>query len=304
MASNTTVQHDKSHPRKALQALGDILVAPPFQDALTALGLTSLDAIFAFDGGKDLVKDNIGTHRRRLQLETLLPDATQPIKLYLKRYDRPPRLQQLLHWLTHGRRISFAYAEHETACRLAAAGIDTPHTVTCGRQWGLLFEKRSFLMTREVAESDSLERKLPTCFSGSATSDTLRQRRDFIRQLAQFVKRFHETGYRHRDLYFCHIFHSRTGTFCLIDLARAFRPILRRRFQIKDLAQLHYSAPRDFFSATDRLRFYLAYGNRKSLKPSDKSLIATVTKKAARMARHNRKHRIPVPYLDRTNEAC
>ena len=304
MTSNATTKHDRLHPRDALQASGDILVASPFQAALNALSLTSLDAVFAFDGGKDLVKDNIGTHRRRFQLETTLPDTTHPTKLYLKRYDRPPRLQQLRYWLAHGHRISFGQGEHETACRLATAGIDTPQTVTCGQQWGLLFEKRSFLMTREVADSDSLERKLPVCFTGPATPEALRQRRDFIRRLGLFVKRFHETGYRHRDLYLAHIFYSTTGSFCLIDLARAFRPILRRRFQIKDLAQLHYSAPREHFSATDRLRFYLSYCGRSELDATDRTLIAAVVKKAMRMVRHNRKHRIPVPFLDRASERC
>jgi hypothetical protein len=280
-----------------------MLVAPHFQAALAAIGLTSFEAIFAFDGGTDLAKRNIGTHRKRLQLEITLPGDERPTKLYLKRYDRPPRFQQLIHWLTHGRRVSLGRAEHDTACALAAEGVGTPHTVACGQQWGTLFEKRSFLMTRQIAQSESLERRLPSCFTGPITADTLRQRRDFINRLAAFARRFHQTGYRHRDLYFAHIFHSTTGAFCLIDLARAFKPILRRRFQIKDLAQLHFSAPHDSFSRTDRLRFYLAYSERSSLGASDKKLIAAVVKKAARMARHNRKHNVPVPYLDRTREA-
>jgi hypothetical protein len=158
-------------------------------------------------------------------------------------------------------------------------------------------------MTLEVRAAESLERRLPACFGAPLTPDTLRQRRDFIRRLAGFVRRFHETGYCHRDLYFSHIFHSDTGVLSLIDLARAFKPFLGRRFQIKDLAQLHYSAPGHSFSATDRLRFYLTYCDRKTLRPSDKSLVAAILKKAARMARHNRKHRVPVPYLDRTREA-
>ena len=281
-----------------------MLVAPEFQAALDALGLTCLDAVFVFDRGRDLAKRNIGSYRRRLQLEVTLPGVKQPTKLYLKRYERPPRFQQLMHWLRHGRRISFGCGEHDVSQRLASEGIGTPHTVACGQEWGTLFEKRSFLMTREVPDGEALERRLPPCFCGSATGERARQRRDFIERLAKFVRQFHNTGFRHRDLYFAHIFCSTDETFCLIDLARAFRPILRRRFQIKDLAQLHYSAPRDFFSATDRLRFYRAYLGRESLDASDRRLLAAVVKKAVRMARHNRKHRIPVPFLDSSCEAC
>ena len=304
MTSDAVVQHDRCRPREALQASGDILVATEFQAPLAAMGLTSLETLFAFDRGKDLAKGNIGAHRRRFQLEVALPGAERPTKLYLKRYDHPPRFQQIVNWLAQRRRASLGPAEHNTACSLAAEGIATPHTVACGQQWGWLFEKRSFLMTREVAEAEALERRLPDCFGGPAAPDTLRQRRDFIRRLAAFLKRFHETGYRHRDLYFSHIFYSAAGSFCLIDLARAFRPVLRRRFQIKALAQLHYSAPRDRFSTTDRLRFFLAYRGRKTLELSDRSFIAAVVKKANRMARHNRKHRVPVPFLDQTSDAC
>jgi hypothetical protein len=304
MTPDAADQHDTRIAREPLQASGDILVAPRFQAALAAAGLTSIDAIFAFDRGKDLAKRNIGPHRKRLQLEVTVPGEERPTKLYLKRYDHPPRLQQLVHWLTHRRRVSLGRAEHDTAWKLASEGVGTPHTVACGQQWGALFEKRSFLMTREIAQSESLERKLPPCFIGLATSDKIHQRRDFIKELAALVRRFHQTGYRHRDLYFAHIFHSTAGSCCLIDLARAFKPILRRRFQIKDLAQLHYSAPRDHFSRTDRLRFYLAYSGNKSLGSSDKRLMTAIVKKAARMARHNRKHMIPVPYLDRAAEAC
>jgi hypothetical protein len=304
MTADAAVTNDTVSGREALRPSRDMLVAPGFREALTSLDMTSLDAVFAFDQGRDLAKSNIGSHRRRFQLAVTLPGAKQPTKLYLKRYDRPPRLQQLMHWLRHGRRVSLGCGEHDVACRLASKGIGTPHTVACGQEWGTVFEKRSFLMTREVADSEALERKLPPFFRGSATAKTIRQRRDFIERLAAFVRRFHETGYRHRDLYFAHIFCSTDQTFCVIDLARAFKPILRRRFQIKDLAQLHYSAPQRFFSSADRLRFYRAYVGRESLGPSDRRLLAAVVKKANRMARHSRKHKIPVPFLDPSSEAC
>lgn len=303
MSSHTTDQQDEPIARESLEVSRDILVAPRFRAALAGSGLTSLGAVFASDQGRDLAKPNIGAHRKRLQLEVTLEGVPEPVKLYLKRYDRPPRWQQLMHWIRHHRRVSLGRAEHDIACDLASQDVGTPHTVACGQQWGLLFEKRSFVMTRQIVRSESLERRLPPCFAAPATANRIRQQRDFIDRLAAFIRRFHQTGYRHRDLYFAHIFHSTSGAFCLIDLARAFQPILHRRFRVKDLAQLYYSAPRDSFSLTDRLRFYRAYAGCKSLGPSDKKLIAAIVQKARRMARHNRKHRIPVPYLDRTREA-
>ena len=276
----------------------EFVVGVPFEDALAELGLISLEAVFAFESGRDLAKANIGRFRRRLQFDAQPRGMSHPVRVFLKRYDRPPIILQLRNWVLHHARRSFARTEGETAERLAACGIPTPHVVALGEQWGLLFERRSFLMIEEVQDSEALERRLPPCFDGDAAGTGGTARRDFIRRLAAFVKRFHDTGYRHRDLYLCHIFCSSQGEFSLIDLARASRPILRRRFQIKDLAQLHYSAPATRFSRTDRLRFYLAYAGRRGLRRRDKLFVCRVLRKAAKMARHSAKHGDRIPFLE------
>lgn len=273
-----------------------VLAAEPFRQALEELELTSLDAVFAFEGGTDMAKKGLGRFRRRLHFELTPAGSQRPVRVFLKRYDRPPVLRQLRHWLEHRKRASFGVAEHETASRLAEAGIRTPVTVACGQAWGLCFERASFLMTEEVAGAASLEQKRPACFEGPATQANVRARRDFIVRLAEFVRRFHATGYRHRDLYLCHIFHSERDGFCLIDLARAFRPLLSRRFRLKDLAQLHYSAPGRYVTRTDRLRFFLAYSGHERLSPQDKACIRAVVRKANAMARHSRRHGIPIPF--------
>jgi hypothetical protein len=61
-----------------------------FAEGLSRLGLTSLEAVFAFDSGRDLAKANIGRFRRRLQFEVVPTGEEHPVKVYLKRYDRPP----------------------------------------------------------------------------------------------------------------------------------------------------------------------------------------------------------------------
>jgi hypothetical protein len=271
-----------------------------FADAFTRLGLTTLDAVFAFESGRDLAKLNIGRFRRRVQFEATPAGQREPVKLFMKRYDRPPIIAQIRNWLSHGRRKSFAAVEREAIEDLAAAGVGVPRVAAFGEEWGILFERRSFLTTEEIRDSQSLERRLPECFTGPATSAALRARRNFIRRLADFVRRFHETGRRHRDLYLCHIFCSNAGELRLIDLARASRPLLQRRFQIKDLAQLHYSSPARHFSRTDRMRFYLAYAGHAKLSPRDKALIRAVLRKTAGMVRHNVKHGGVPPCLDRT----
>ena len=257
------------------------------------LGLTSIDSVFAYNAGVNLAKKNLAGFRSRLRLETDQPGAT----MFLKRYNKPPALVQIENWLSHRSRKSFGLTEFASASRLSAAGINTPKTVAYGEQIGVFFEKRSFIITQMIPNAESLERKLPAFFIGPATAEKLNLRRNFIAGLAAFVRKFHQTNYRHRDLYFSHIFYDDSGKFYLIDLARAFKPLIwRERFRIKDIAQLYYSAPGAYFSGTDRLRFYLGYAQTDMLATRDKSFIQKVLSKAQRMARRNARHGSIAPF--------
>ena len=296
LAAKELLDGRRSHPiiftQPSFEKTSDsFFVNPEYKPALSKLGLTSIGAVFAFHAGESLTKKNLPTFRTRLQFQMESPESKAPTTAFLKRYDNPPILVQLKNWLAHNSRKSCAACECEPTRELSAAGINTPNVIACGEQWSALFENRSFIITEKIPDAEALERRLPDCFNAPQTPQNLKLRRKFIAELAAFVKEFHQTGCRHRDLYFSHIFHSSDGTFYLIDLARAFRPaLLRRRFQIKDVAQIHYSAPAKYFSASDRLRFYLAYADQKKLTDKDKQFIRQVLAKAKRMARHDRKH--------------
>lgn len=265
-----------------------------YKRAFSELGLTSIDAVFYFNAGRNLAKNNLARYRTRLEFEINTPAVT----VFLKRYDKPPVLSQLRSWLAAHCRVSCAAFSFKSANELAAAGINTPKTLFYGEQWGTFFEKRSFIITEKIPNAESLERKLPDFFYGPSTVNKLKPRRNFIAQLASFIGKFHKADYRHRDLYLSHIFYSDSGDFYLIDLARAFKPIIRRqRFRIKDIAQLYYSAPARYFSRTDRMRFYFSYvGQEDKLTGKDKTFIRRVINKARRMARHDIKHDREVPF--------
>jgi len=280
--------------RQNLKKLSDsFLIDPEYEQMLRRLGLTDIEAVFSFSGGKELRKSNLADYRSRLQFETASPAKT----FFLKRFNKPPVLVQVKNWLTGRGRKSCASFDFDVANKLFAEGINTARPVCFGEQFGLLFEKRSFCITEKIADAESLERKLPDCFHGRQNAEKLKQKRSFIEQLAKFVRRFHETGYRHRDLYFSHIFYNDSGEFYLIDLSRAFRPLLLgQRFRIKDLAQLHYSAPAKYFSKADRLRFFLSLIGKKRLNRNDKSVIKRIINKSRRMARHNKRHNRIAPF--------
>ncbi len=270
-------------------------IDPEYKDGLRELGLTSIDEVFSCTGGKNLEKENLNRFRKRIQIKINSLSAV----VYIKLYDRPPVLTQIKNWLSYRKRVTCCFCDFAPAYNLSKAGINTPKTLAYGEDRGLLFEKRSFIIMLKIPNAESLEKKLPDFFYTPLSNENLRLRRDFINKLAIFIKRFHNTDYRHRDLYFSHIFLSESKEFYLIDLARSFKPLLlTKRFRIKDISQLYYSAPAGFFSLTDRLRFYLAYIGRKKLKEEDKIFIHRVIKKVKSMEKHNRKHAREVPFKD------
>ena len=280
--------------RGFLKISDSFTVDPDFKNSLSDMNLNSIEDIFSLDTAKNLNKKNLARFRSRFEFKIGPPHSTT---LFLKRYDNPPVSVQLKNWISgHGRK-SLGFLEFETSENLSQSGINTPKTVAYGEQWNLFFEKRSFFITEKIPAAEALERKLPDYFQGKATAENIKLRKIFIAELAEFIRKFHETNYRHRDLYFAHIFLNDNGEFFLIDLARAFKPILQsRRFQIKDIAQLYYSAPGEYFFRADRLRFYLHYTDRKKLNVEDKIFIRKVLSKVKSMVKHDKKHGRNAPF--------
>lgn len=274
-------------------------VDPDYQEALSKLGLTTIDAIFSFNAAEHLTKKNLARFRSRLQFDIESTGLAPSTTVFLKRYDSPPVVDQMRNWLSARSRKSCACLEFTAIDELNAAGIGVPKVISYGEQRGLLFEKKSFILTEKIPNAESIERKLPACFNGPTTRENMRLRRNFITRLASLIERFHKTAYRHRDLYFSHIFCDDKGCLFLIDLARAFKPaVLERRFRVKDLAQICYSAPGRSFSRTDRLRFYMGYTGRCKLSREDKVLIRRIIQKAGQMARHDIRHGRNVPFTE------
>lgn len=265
---------------------------PGYVPALAAMGLTTLDGVFAFDKAEAVGPLKLAAYRSRTCFR-LQPDGPT---VYLKRYRRPPLLRQLVNWFEHRRRACTAVFDGHRTEALDAAGVAVPHTIAYGYEWDGLFEKRSFIMIREIPDAASLEERLPS-YMADFSPAAARQRKTFIEQVADFVRRFHETGCRHRDLYLCHLFLDTNNTLHLIDLHRVFKPlVLGGRFRIKDLTQLYYSAPGSVISRTDRLRFYRRYRQKKKLTLCDRYFISQVKRWARKIALRDLKKGNPAPF--------
>ncbi|MCP4713357.1 MAG: phosphotransferase, partial [Planctomycetes bacterium] len=270
---------------------GDGLVHGWYKRFLGSLQLRDMDSVFAFDGGERLEKPGLGV-RERIRFELPLA-GDQKVVMYLKRYGYPGMVALFRRWLSRRSRAGAAVYDFDAAMRLAEKGIAVPRPVAFGEQKNWLGEQRSFVMMEELPQADALERLLPKWAEKQKGYMLLRDKKELIRQVAELVRQLHRAEYYHRDLYLSHIFLSRDKfggeRLNLIDLQRVFRPLIRRRrWQVKDLAQLFYSA-RDYFSGADIMRFLHAYLECKRLSAGDKRLVRAIYNKAKRIEWHNRR---------------
>lgn len=269
-------------PRVLSAATGAPLwIDPEFRPAMQAAGLASFDAVMGCTAGVCL---RVLPERENWRLELLTAAGRRGA--FLKKHRQR----------TSGRRRDAAVSdgmpsagmlEAHRAWQLRRAGIATVRPIAWGqrqRDDGCL---ESFVLTEELAGWLPLHDFVRNRFAPLATRPALGRDRaleSLLREVAATTAALHRLGYNHRDLYCCHFFvrEPSPGRFevCLIDLERVqHRTHFRRRWLVKDLAQLAYSAPRDRIGCRDRLRFLRHYFGAPRLGRSQRRLLRAVVRK-------------------------
>jgi heptose I phosphotransferase len=231
------------------------------------------------------------TNRESRRLE-LHDDHGRTYGAYLKRHWLREHASQWRTWLGLGQPASEGRREAENAVALARDGIPTLRTIAWGERPPANNVRESFVVTEELTGYEQLDfflrqRFEPTAARGLRRDPALDRLLDLVADLA---RQFHDAGYNHRDLYCCHFFvaEPQPGQFDLklIDLQRVQRRwMFQRRWVIKDLAQLSYSAPRERISATQRMRMIRRYLRIGKLDDRSKRFIRLVLAKHAQMER-------------------
>ena len=181
--------------------------------------------------------------------------------------------------------------EYRAVLALQRAGV---YTLTIGAYARLGWNPaavRSMIVTSELAGTVSLEHY---CANWAALPPAPGVRMRLVCALADCARRMHGAGINHRDFYLCH-FHldewslQEQVTRCyLIDLHRAqIRDETPRRWQVKDLAGLYFSAMDCGLARRDLLRFMHHYspgGLRRAL-GRDRRLWQRVERQAQKLYR-------------------
>jgi len=150
--------------------------------------------------------------------------------------------------------------------RLETLGVETMQLAGFGEEGLNPARRRSFVITRELEDTVSLE---DYCMDWAARPPEPAVKWALIRRVAEMTARLHAHGMNHRDLYICHFLLQRPWPgpsqplhLYLIDLHRVqIRAAIPRRWRVKDLAALYYSALHIGLSRRDLYRFIRWYAD-------------------------------------------
>lgn len=229
-----------------------------------------------------------------------LSGSTGKRAVYLKRQYRLPRWTGWLATVLPARHWSPALREFENLNVVRELGVPVPAAWAAGESIGPWGRLQSFLAVEELTGMLALHEAIPLAAQRLSARALRSWKNGLIAEIARLVRRMHDAGYYHQDLYLCHFFiaecdisrppPSWVGRVALID----FHRLLRRRWlgvwqQIKDLAQLLFSADLPSITARDRLQFWRAYrGN------AERGFVARlIAWKAGQYRRHNSKRSQP-----------
>jgi hypothetical protein len=310
IADNTGTEFDAPPQIRRVGPLAraHLWIAAEYAPALAQAGLGDFDTIISTSRGR-LLRRLADRENRHFELhvnqtcigdQTCPGDQTGPRGMYLKTH----RIRSWRGWLRAklgaglgpNRAATPGAVEAVNIVRLQRLGVDTMPLVAYGQRLHRDGATESFVLTEELAGFTQLDYFLRQRFSvGRSNARRDRELYALIKSVADVAARFHGLGFNHRDFYCCHFFirESVRGKFAvhLIDLQRVeHRRWLRRRWLVKDLGQLAYSAPRERISRTDRMAFIKRYLGVTKLRPRDKRLIRSVLAKQRSLERRHGEH--------------
>ena len=230
----------------------------------------------------------------RVTLRFTLDDAGRERAFYIKRHGRSSLKEYIKPLLSLRWPILGAKNEWDALLNFHEAGLPTMTPVALGQNGS-----DSFLITEALENCTKLSELDVTPSALTQGSNAVIRgpsRKSLVTGIAKMTQRMHGAGLHHQDYYLGHLLLPNPAVkgelppdrIYVIDLGRVRkqRP-LSKRWIVKDLAQLNYSA--QDCSPTERIRFLREYLGRR-ISPADKRLIASIAAKTSAIARHSRKN--------------
>lgn len=178
--------------------------------------------------------------------------------------------------------------EYRAIRKLEQLGVKTMTIAGFGERGLNPAKKQSFIITEELQNTISLE---DFCVNWAKQKPDYILKMGLIKKVAKIARCLHQNGVNHRDFYLCHFLLQQEDLVAghvnlyLIDLHRAqIRRKTPRRWLLKDLAGLYFSAMDIGLSKKDIFRFLKHYkGVSLAVILNDKYFWSAVTRKAKKL---------------------
>jgi len=265
----------------------DLLINDDFSWLLERHGLWSFSALMEARGAREI------SYNRQKRIGRLVLEGDPPRVFFLKRHRvRSSWRERVKLWLDRSHEPD-GLKEWANFLAFHRRGLPVATPVAAGKRALSGGVQESFLLTAGLEGYQPLDSYISETWRPSPARPTLaREKRRLLRAAAELARAMHESGFNHRDFYLCHVFvkpaRDRGFDLRLIDLQRAgYRKARRRRWWVKDLAQLHYSSLGLPVSDRERLRFYAFYAAQRFDRKERRRILRRVAVKARSIARHD-----------------
>jgi len=253
-------------------------IDPPFRERLVSAGLDGVARVLACRG------DHLAAWSRTSDaIRVDLPENGGAI--YVKRYHYPTlkrRWRGFFRGTFFG--MSRARSEFRNLRQMRQLGIHAVRPIAWGERRTLHLVRSCFLITEAVPDALSLAAFVQTFHHRPMVRSRVRARHEVLRSLAAEVRRMHEAGFVHQDLFWRNVLvrplSGERFEFYVLDasLGRRIRVKAWRREKIvHDLAALSVLAP-DFCTKSDQLRFIREYLGATTLGEEDRAWLTDVQK--------------------------
>ena len=249
-----------------------------YSELLNYNKLDTAEKLWEFEG-EDVKKQRKERGTERIILKD--SNTNKDVETYIKRY-KPLPIKEYFKSITSLRPIhpKGAYHEWDAIIKFHENNLPTMDPIavaetkygTCNLTLGITDYTRASEIFKKLKNSPNKKRK-----------------QNLIEKIAELAKNMHNAGFGHQDFYLVHIFvkEQNNDEIFLIDLQRLIiQKKLTKRWRVKDLAQLYYSAA-PFVNDEDINLFWKLYSE--DLKCSE-SLLSAINKKMQKIKRHDEKN--------------
>jgi heptose I phosphotransferase len=226
-----------------------------------------------------------GDVRRALEQRQTLAFSANGRRYFIKRHRGVSWTEIFKNLLTLRLPVVSARNEYRALRKLAELGVAVPRVAAYGRRgfWPPTLE--SCLVTEDVGHHQSLE---DYCRHWHTRAPAFVEKAALVNRIADISRILHTNGICHRDYYLCHFLRAADGTLTVIDLHRALtKRKLGRRWIVKDLAGLYFSALDAGLTRRDLLRFVRRYrgGDLRAVLAREANFWTAVSRRAKRLYR-------------------